>query len=126
MHNLLVAACLTVSLAHAPIAKKPTAKKPVDDYPKAIQVRATTLTQALAHRIHLNEGQYLRIKRLHLQYLTERRDLEMDLVGTPAAERDTRLAASQQQYEQALNDLLYPDQRVAYQQLRANFTAHRL
>jgi len=108
------------------VAKKPTAKKPTEDYPKAIQVRATTLTQALAHRIHLNEGQYLRIKRLHLQYLTERRDLEMDLVGAPAAERDTRLAAAQQQYEQALNDLLYPDQRVAYQQLRANFTAHRL
>lgn len=126
MHNLLVAACLTASLAHAPIAKKPTAKKPADDYPKAIQVRATTLTQALAHRIHLNEGQYLRIKRLHLQYLSERRDLEMDLVGAPAAERDTRLAAAQQHYEQTLNDLLYPDQRVAYQQLRANFTAHRL
>lgn len=126
MHNLLVAACLTASLAHAPAAKKPLTKKPGEEYPKAIQVRATTLTQALAHRIHLNEGQYLRIKRLHLQYLNERRDLEMDLVGAPAAERDTRLAASQQQYEQALNDLLYPDQRVAYQQLRANFTAHRL
>ena len=126
MHHLLAAACLTASLLGAPVAKKPTTKKPTDDYPKAIQVRATTLTQALAHRIHLNEGQYLRIKRLHLQYLTERRDLEMDLVGAPAAERDTRLAAAQQQYEQTLNDLLYPDQRVAYQQLRANFTAHRL
>ena len=126
MYNLLVAACLTASLAHAPVAKKPAAKKPADDYPKAIQVRATTLTQALAHRIHLNEGQYLRIKRLHLQYLSERRDLEMDLVGAPAAERDTKLAAAQQHYEQTLNDLLYPDQRVAYQQLRANFTAHRL
>lgn len=126
MHHLLATACLTASLLGAPVAKKPAAKKPTDDYPKAIQVRATTLTQALAHRIHLNEGQYLRIKRLHLQYLSERRDLEMDLVGAPAAERDTRLAAAQQQYEQALNDLLYPDQRVAYQQLRANFTAHRL
>ena len=126
MYNLLVAVCLTASLAHAPVAKKPAAKKPADDYPKAIQVRATTLTQALAHRIHLNEGQYLRIKRLHLQYLSERRDMEMDLVGAPAAERDTKLAAAQQHYEQTLNDLLYPDQRVAYQQLRANFTAHRL
>jgi hypothetical protein len=126
MYNLLLAACLTASLAHGSAAKKPLTKKPSDDYPKSIQVRATTLTQALAHRIHLNEGQYLRIKRLHLQYLSERRDLEMDLVGAPAAERDTKLAASQLRYEQALNDLLYPDQRVAYQQLRANFTAHRL
>jgi hypothetical protein len=126
MYNLLIAACLTASLAHAPAAKKPMAKKPGEEYPKAIQVRATTLTQALAHRIHLNEGQYLRIKRLHLQYLTERRDLEMDLVGAPAAERDTQLAAAQLRYEQTLSDMLYPDQRLAYQQLRANFTAHRL
>ncbi|MDO7883760.1 hypothetical protein [Hymenobacter cheonanensis] len=126
MYNLLVAACLTASLAHAPATKKPTAKKPGEDYPKSVQVRATTLTQALAHRIHLNEGQYLRIKRLHLQYLNERRELEMDLVGAPAAERDTQLAAAQLRYEQSLNDLLYPDQRLAYQQLRANFTAHRL
>ena len=123
MNNLLLAACLTASLA---TTSATTRKKPTEDYPKSIQVRATTLTQALAHRIHLNEGQYLRIKRLHLQYLSERRDLEMDLVGAPAAERDTKLAAAQQHYEQTLNDLLYPDQRVAYQQLRANFTAHRL
>lgn len=126
MYNLIVAACLTASLAHAPAAKKPTAKKPSEDYPKSIQVRATTLTQALAHRIHLNEGQYLRIKRLHLQYLNERHELELSLAGASAAERDTQLAASQLRYEQSLNDLLYPDQRVAYQQLRANFTAHRL
>jgi hypothetical protein len=126
MYNLLVAACLTASLAHAPATKKPTAKKPSEDYPKSIQVRATTLTQALAHRIHLNEGQYLRIKRLHLQYLNERHELELSLAGASAAERDTQLAASQLRYEQSLNDLLYPDQRVAYQQLRANFTAHRL
>lgn len=126
MYTLLIATCLTASLAHAPAARKPIAKKPGEEYPKAIQVRATTLTQALAHRIHLNEGQYLRIKRLHLQYLNERRDLELSLVGAPAADRDTQLAAAQLHYEQALNDLLYPDQRVAYQQLRANMTAHRL
>ncbi|QKG56033.1 hypothetical protein GKZ68_04905 [Hymenobacter sp. BRD128] len=126
MHHLIVAACLTASLAHAPAARKPAAKKPSEEYPKSIQVRATTLTQALAHRIHLNEGQYLRIKRLHLQYLNERRELEMSLVGAPVADRDTQLAAAQLNYEQALNDLLYPDQRVAYQQLRANMTAHRL
>jgi len=122
MYNLLAAAYLTASLASSPVTKK----HPGEEYPKAIQVRATTLTQALAHRIRLNEGQYVRIKRLHLQYLNERRELELSLVGAPAAERDTQLAAAQLSYEQALSDLLYPDQRVAYQQLRANFTAHRL
>ncbi|GAB3636342.1 hypothetical protein GCM10027422_19320 [Hymenobacter arcticus] len=126
MNNLIIAAaCLTVSLAA--VAAVPAHKKqPGDDYPKSIQVRATTLTQALAHRIHLNEAQYVRIKRLHLQYLSERRDLEQSLASAPAADRDTKLAAAQLSYEQSLNDLLRPDQRVAYQQLRANFTAHRL
>lgn len=124
MYHLLAAACLTAGLANAPHAHKN--KKPGEEYPKSIQVRATTLTQALAHRIHLNEGQYVRIKRLHLQYLNERRELELSLVGAPVADRDAQLAAAQLSYEQALSDLLYPDQRLAYQQLRANFTAHRL
>ncbi|QKG52138.1 MULTISPECIES: hypothetical protein [Hymenobacter] len=120
MNHLFAAAFLTVGLTGAPTTK------PGEEYPKAIQVRATTLTQALAHRIHLNEGQYVRVKRLHLQYLNDRRELELSLVGAPAADRDAQMAAAQLSYEQALNDLLYPDQRVAYQQLRANFTAHRL
>jgi DNA polymerase III epsilon subunit-like protein len=123
MNNLLLAACLTASLA---TASATTRKKPVEDYPKSIQVRATTLTQALAHHIHLNEAQYVRVKRLHLKYLNERLELEHSLAGQPAAERDTQLAAAQLRYEQKLSDLLHPDQRVAYQQLRANFTAHRL
>lgn len=123
MNNLLLAACLTASLA---TASATTRKKPVEDYPKSIQVRATTLTQALAHHIHLNEAQYVRVKRLHLKYLNERLELERSLAGEPAAERDTQLAAAQQRYEQKLSDMLRPDQRVAYQQLRANFTAHRL
>jgi DNA polymerase III epsilon subunit-like protein len=123
MNNLLLAACLTASLA---TASATTRKKPTEDYPKSIQVRATTLTQALAHHIHLNEAQYVRVKRLHLKYLNERLELERSLAGEPAAERDTQLAAAQLRYEQKLSDLLRPDQRVAYQQLRANFTAHRL
>jgi len=122
MNSLLAAAYLTVSLASAPA----TRKHPGQDYPKSVQVRATTLTQALAHRIHLNEGQYVRVKRLHLQYLNDRRELEQSLAGAPAADRDTQLAAAQLSYEQALSNLLYPEQRLAYQQLRANFTAHRL
>lgn len=121
MNALIAIACLTASLASAPAHKNPS-----EDYPKSIQVRATTLTQALAHRIHLNEGQYVRVKRLHLQYLNERRELELSLVGAPVADRDAQLAAAQLSYEQTLNNLLYPEQRVAYQQLRANFTAHRL
>ena len=125
MHHLLAAACLTAGLTSATPAKGP-AKNPKNDYPKAIQVRATTLTQALAHRIHINEGQYVRIKQLHLRYLSERRELEQSLASAPAADRDAQMAAAQLRYEQDLSNLLYPDQRVAYQHLRANLTAHRL
>lgn len=121
MPNLLVVAYLTAGLTGAPAAPGPG-----DPYPKAIQMRATTLTQALAHRIHLNEGQYLRVKRLHLQYLTERRELEMSMASAPVADRDAQLAAAQQRYEATLQSLLYPDQRLAYQHLRESFTAHRL
>ena len=121
MHNLLVAACLTMGLTSAQAGPGPG-----DPYPKSIQMRATTLTQALAHRIHLNEGQYLRVKRLHLQYLTERRELELSMAKAPAADRDAQLAAAQLRYETTLQSLLYPDQRIAYQHLRESFTAHRL
>ena len=121
MNNLLAAACLTVSLTSATPAKGPK-----DNFPKTVQARATTLTQALAQRIHLNEGQYVRIKQLHLRYLNERHEMEKALASAPATERDAQMAAAQQRYEQDLNALLYPEQRVAYQQLRASFTAHRL
>ncbi|WP_223649845.1 hypothetical protein [Hymenobacter psoromatis] len=121
MNYLFAAACFSASLAHATPAKTPG-----EDYPKSVQVRATTLTQALAHRIHFNEGQYVRIKHLHLQFLNERRELEQSLAGAPAADRDAQLAAAQLRYEQSLSELLQPEQRLAYQQLRANFTAHRL
>lgn len=122
MNNLFAATCLTLSLTSA----TPAAKGPRDNHPKALQVRATTLSQALAHRIHINEGQYVRIKQLHLRYLSERLDLEKSLAGAPVAERDAQMAAAQLRYEQDLNNLLDADQRVAYQQLRASFTAHRL
>ncbi|GAB2701514.1 hypothetical protein GCM10011495_04740 [Hymenobacter frigidus] len=88
--------------------------------------RATTLTRALAQHIPFNEAQYLAVKQLHLDMLTERRDLEILLNGASAAERDSRLAMAQMRYENGLADLLRPQQLLAYQALRTNFTAHRL
>jgi hypothetical protein len=58
--------------------------------------------------------------------LTERRDLELLLYSASTEERDTQLAAAQQRYEFELSQLLQPKQLVAYQQLRSNFTAHRI
>ncbi|MGI4832255.1 MAG: hypothetical protein ACRYFK_02225 [Janthinobacterium lividum] len=121
MYPLLTTLCLAAHLT----ASRPT-QGPDVLYPKAIQERATTLTQVLAHRIHFNEGQYLRVKQLHLRYLNERQELELSMAGAPTADRDSQLAAAQLRYEQELNDLLHPSQRLAYRQLRANLTAHQL
>jgi hypothetical protein len=126
MRKLVAAACLTVSLSSARSAHGPGDEPRA--YPKSVAVRATTLTQALNQHIHFNEGQYVLVKQVHLRYLEERRMLqfELGLANASAAERDEQLAAAQCRYEQALSDVLKPDQRIAYQQLRAAFTAHRI
>lgn len=123
MKNLFLAVCIAAGISPATTALA----GPGDGaYPQAMVNRATTLTQALARRIHFNEAQYLAVKLLHLQMLTERRDLEILLNGAPAEERDTQLAVAQQRYETELANLLQPKQLLAYQALRNNLTAHRL
>lgn len=126
MKNLLAAACLLTGLTGATPVPSPGDEPKA--YPRSVAAHATVLTQALARRLHCNEGQYLAIKKLHLQHLEQRRqaEFELSLVNAPAAERDEQLATLQRNYEQALNDMLDPTQRLAYQQLRASFTAHRL
>jgi hypothetical protein len=124
MKNLFLATCIAAGVSFSPAAN---AKGPGDgSYSQAMMSRATTLTRALADRIHFNEAQYLAVKQLHLNMLTERRDLEILLNGASAEERDTQLAWAQQRYESELMYLLKPQQLVAYQSLRSNFTAHRL
>ncbi len=124
MKNLFFATCIAANVSATPVA---VAAGPGDgSYSRAMMSRATTLTRALAQRIQFNEAQYLAVKQLHLNMLTERRDLEILLNGASAEERDTRLAEAQQRYETELSQLLQPQQLVAYQALRNNFTAHRL
>lgn len=126
MKNLIAAACLLIGLTSARPAHAPGDEPKT--FPKSVSLHATTLTQALAQRIHFDEGQYVQVKQLHLRYLEERRQLEfeLNLADAPAAERDEQLADYQRRYEHALTTLLKPEQRLAYQQLRANMTAHRL
>ena len=123
MKNLFLATCIAAGVSIAPAA---FAGPGEGAYSHAMMNRATTLTRALAQRIHFNEAQYLAIKQLHLQMLTERRDLEIILNGASAEERDNQLAIAQQRYETELSQLLQPEQLVAYQSLRTSFTAHRL
>ncbi|WP_188560415.1 hypothetical protein [Hymenobacter frigidus] len=123
MKNFFLATCFAAGVSIAPVAMA----GPGDgSYSKAMMTRATTLTRALAQHIPFNEAQYLAVKQLHLDMLTERRDLEILLNGASAAERDSRLAMAQMRYENGLADLLRPQQLLAYQALRTNFTAHRL
>lgn len=126
MKNLLAAVGLLASLTSARPVHGPGDEP--KSYPKSVAMRATTLTQVLAQRIQFNEGQYVQVKKLHLHYLEERRqlELELNLAKAPAAERDEKLSAAQYRYERALSRLLTPDQRLAYQQLRASLTAHQL
>ncbi|WP_201982196.1 hypothetical protein [Hymenobacter rubidus] len=123
MKNLFLAICIASGVGAAPVA---AAGPGEGAYSAAMITRATTLTRALAQCIHFNEAQYLAVKQLHLQMLTERRDLEILLNGAGAEERDTQLAIAQQRYENELANLLQPQQLVAYQALRSNFTAHRI
>ena len=123
MKNLFLATCLAAGVSVAPAA---FAGPGDGSFSPAMLNRASTLTRALAQRIHFNEAQYLAIKQLHLQMLTERRNLEIILNGASAEERDTQLAIAQQRYETELSQLLQPEQLVAYQNLRTSFTAHRL
>ena len=123
MKNLFLATCIVAGVSTAPVA---VAGPGEGAYSAAMMARATTLTRALAQRIQFNEAQYLAVKQLHLNMLTERRDLEIILNSASAEERDTRLAEAQQRYELELSNLLKPQQLVAYQNLRSNFTAHRL
>ena len=123
MKNLILATCIAAGVSATPAV----AADPGDrSYTPAMLARATTLTRALALRIEFNEAQYLAVKRLHLEMLTERRNLEILLNGASAEERDTQLAQAQQRYENDLTNLLKPRQLLAYQQLRSNFTAHRV
>jgi len=130
MKNLFLAVCVAASVGTGPAivyATDSASPGPGDrDYPATMQVRATTLTRALAQRIRFNEGQYIAVRALHLQVLTDRHEMAIRLSGADAAERDTELAALQLRYENELNDLLRPEQRLAYHNLRTNFTAHRL
>ena len=130
MKNLLLAACIAAGVGTGPaivFATDSAGPGPGErDYPATMVSRATTLTRAMAQRLRLNEGQYIAVRALHLQMLTDRHETTIRLSGADAAERDTELAALQQRYETSLNDLLRPEQRLAYQNLRSNFTAHRL
>lgn len=124
MHVFFLAASLTVLMSSAALGGPNDPAMPA--YSPRVVAHATALTRALAQRIHFNEGQYVKVKALHLRMLAERRELEAGLADATPAERDNWLATAQARYEAELAALLEPEQRLAYQQLRSNLTAHRI
>jgi hypothetical protein len=88
----------------------------------SIKARATALTRTIAEKAHLDEGQYLRLKQLNTQMLTEMDELKTKLAGDPTA-LDQRMADAQAKYEADLMSLLRPNQIALYQQARTSMTA---
>ncbi|SHJ50451.1 hypothetical protein SAMN02745146_3275 [Hymenobacter daecheongensis DSM 21074] len=92
------------------------------DGPVAIQNRATTMTRSMSGKVQLDEGQYLKVKLLNIQMLTESEDLKIRFAADPAI-LDQHLAEAQMRYEMDLASLLRPKQVAMYQQSRMSMTA---
>ncbi|MBG8554622.1 hypothetical protein [Hymenobacter guriensis] len=92
------------------------------DHGAAIAARATKLSRSMASAMQLDEGQYLKIKKLNTRMLIAVDDLKSRYAADPEI-LDQQLADAQQQYEQALADLLRPRQLAMYHEAQTNMTA---
>lgn len=84
--------------------------------------RAKTLTQQIAAKTHLNEGQYVKVKQLNLRMLTAVESLKKQFAADPEA-LDLRLAEVQNIYEWDLATVLRPRQMTAYDDAKSSMTA---
>lgn len=87
--------------------------------------RAKSMTQQIAAKTHLNEGQYLKVKQLNLQMLTAVDKLKKQRNLDPAT-ADQQMAEIQDHYEWDLAAILWPRQMVAYREAKASMTAVNL
>ena len=94
----------------------------VADNGTSLNARATQLTRQMAQKVRLDEGQYVKIKRLNLQMLAEMEEAKARLASDPAA-LDQYLAEVQSHYEWDLAAILWPRQMVVYNQAKATMTA---
>ncbi|WP_303311448.1 hypothetical protein [Hymenobacter sp. BT730] len=70
---------------------------------------ATTLTRQMADKARMTEGQYDRVRKLHIQQLTEIKRLRKHLAHQPAVLKN-RLLEVQSQYEWELATILSSEQ----------------
>lgn len=94
----------------------------------AAQAQTTTppltpaqLTREMTERLHLNDGQYVRLLAVNKTWLTHQREIEQATQHDPAA-RKARLAELQGQYEQECARILSPSQLSLMQQDNARPT----
>ncbi|MBC6609695.1 hypothetical protein H8B15_02095 [Hymenobacter sp. BT507] len=90
-----------------------------------LAARAKTMTQQIAAKTHLNEGQYLKVKQLNLQMLTAVESLKKQR-SLDAEAADKQMAEIQDHYEWDLAAILWPRQMVAYKEAKASMTAVNL
>ena len=87
--------------------------------------RAKALTQQIAAKAHLSEGQYVKVKQLNLRMLTTVESLKKQY-ATDADMLDQRLAEVQNNYEWDLATILQPRQMMAYDEAKVTMTAVNL
>ncbi|GAB3825846.1 hypothetical protein [Hymenobacter jeollabukensis] len=111
---------LLAGLAFGFLTAANAATDPEGDNP--LNQRATVLTRAMASKMQLDEGQYLKLKQLNLRMLSTMEDLKDRFAADPEI-RDIRMAESQTSYHMELALMLRPTQLTAYKQSQASMTA---
>lgn len=118
MKRVCILAALILGLHTATVAG--TDREP--EHPAAIEARATAMTRAIAEKIHLDEDQYLKLRRMNVRMLLASGSARTRFATSPTM-LDEHLAAIQANYQSELLELLRPAQLVAYEQLQHNRTA---
>jgi hypothetical protein len=90
--------------------------------PDAINARATTLTRQIAGKVRMSEGQYVKVRKLNTQMLTQVAEIKAQYAAEPAT-MDERLAEVQMHYEWDMATILWPNQMTAYTQAKSTLTA---
>ena len=116
MKKVYLVVCLAVGLQGAALSVSAA------DEATGIQARATTLTRAMANTARLDEGQYLKVKKLNIQMLTETDELKAKYAADPAT-LDQKMAVVLANYESALSQVMRSQQLAVYQQSRNSMTA---
>jgi len=113
MKKAYLLAALALSVCTSNLAQ--AANNEPDDT-ATIERRAVVLTRTMASKIHLDEGQYLKLKQLNIRMLTEMESRQQE-GNTVVSALDEHTAAMQAQYQSDMLALLYPAQQQLYRQL---------